>query len=100
MEIKYNLGNYSQEEAYEKIDVFLDGLVKQHADLVSNPQKKWNPEKNKMDFGFEAKGYNITGNIKLQGKELILDGKLPWVAKMFSGKIEDMVTKQLDALFP
>ncbi|MCX6749961.1 MAG: polyhydroxyalkanoic acid system family protein [Candidatus Pacearchaeota archaeon] len=100
MEIKYNLGNYSQEEAYQKVDAFLDGLVKQHSDLVSNPSKKWNPEKNKMDFGFEAKGYTISGNIKLQGKELVLDGKLPWVAKMFSGKIEDMVLKQLGELFP
>jgi hypothetical protein len=100
MEIKYNLGNYSQAEAYKKIDTFLDGLVKEHSDIVSNPNKKWNPEKNRMDFEFEAKGYNISGNIKLQGKELILDGKLPWAVKMFSGKIEKMVVTQLDKLFP
>ncbi|MGY4884029.1 MAG: polyhydroxyalkanoic acid system family protein [Nanobdellota archaeon] len=100
MEIKYNLGNYSQEEAYQKIDTFLDGLVNQYSDLVSNPSKTWNTSKDKMNFGFEAKGYNISGDINLRKGELVLNGKLPWVAKMFSGKIEEMVLKQLGELFP
>ena len=55
MEIKYNLGNYCKKETYTKIDQFLDCLVEKHSDLVSNPQKKWNACKDKMDFNFEAK---------------------------------------------
>ncbi len=99
MLIKYNLGNYSQEEAYQKIDSFLDGLVKEHSNLVSNPQKEWNASKDKMNFSFEAKGYNINGDIIIQGKELVLNGKLPLVARMFSGKIERMINENLDNLF-
>jgi hypothetical protein len=99
MEIKYNLGNYSQEEAYQKIDSFLDGLVEKHSDLISNPQKEWNNEKDKMEFGFEAKGYNIEGTINILEDKLVLNGKLPWVARMFSGKIEEIINKQLDELF-
>ena len=59
MEIEYNLGNYSQEEAYQKIDAFLDGLVRQYSDMISNPQKSWNESKDKMNFAFEAKGFDI-----------------------------------------
>jgi hypothetical protein len=100
MEIKYNFGNYSQEEAYQKIDNFLDGLVSQYSDMIANPSKKWNPEKNKMDFGFEAKGVGIIGNIKLLEGKLILDGKVPWiVAKLYGGKIEKMINENLDELF-
>jgi hypothetical protein len=100
MEIKYNLGNYSQKEAYEKVNILLDDLVKKHSNLISNPVKNWNSFKDKMDFGFEAHGYNISGDIKLQGKELIFYGKLPWALRLSSGKIEEIITKQLDELFP
>ena len=99
MQIKYNLGKYSQEEAYQKIDTFLDGLVSQYSDMISNPSKTWNESKDKMDFSFEAKRYNITGNIKLQEGQLVLDGKLPFAARLFSGKIEGIINKQLDELF-
>lgn len=100
MRIKYNLKGYSPREAYEKIDKFLDGLVKEHRNLISNPQKKWNDERNKMDFSFEVMGSNIKGDIKLQGKELILNGKLPFLARIYSGRIEDIIKKQLEELFP
>lgn len=99
MEINYYLGNYCKGEAYQKIDNFLDGLVNEHKDMISNPQKKWNESKDKMNFSFEAKGFNISGNIKLEKDKLVLDGKLPWAAKLISGKIEKMITKNLDSLF-
>lgn len=99
MEIKYNFGNYSQKEAYQKIDSFLDKLVEEHSDLVYHPQKKWNKEKDKMDFSFESKGFYLSGNIKLEEGRLVLEGKLPWVAKLYSGKIEEMINKNLDELF-
>jgi hypothetical protein len=99
MEIKYNFGNYSQKEAYQKIDSFLEGLVKEHSDLVYNPQKEWNKNKDQMNFSFEAKGFNIKGDIKIQDKELILTGKLPFLARMFSDTIEKVIYKNLDNLF-
>jgi len=100
MEIKYNLKNYSQCEAYNKIDLFLDGLVSQYKNMISNPKKKWNDEKDYMDFGFEAMGFNIKGDIKLQGKELILNGRLPLLARVYSGRIEKIIKGKLEELLP
>jgi hypothetical protein len=39
MQIIYSFGNYSQEQAYEKIDSFLDGLVSQYSDMISILQR-------------------------------------------------------------
>lgn len=52
-----------------------------------------------MDFNFEAKGFNINGDITLKERELILNGKLPFAARLFSGKIEKMINEKLDELF-
>jgi hypothetical protein len=100
MEIKYPLNNYTKEDAYHLIDGFLDSLVNQYSDMISNPEKEWNKQKDKMNFGFEAKGFNISGDIRLQEKELILNGKLPFAARLFSGKIEKIVKGKLEELFP
>jgi hypothetical protein len=99
MEIKYNLGSYCKGEAYQKIDSFLDGLVKKHSDLVSNPKKKWNDNKDEMNFSFEVRGFDISGDIKLEEDKLVLEGKLPWVARLYSERIEEIINKQLDELF-
>ena len=99
MEIKYPLGNYNKEDAYQKIDSFLDGLVNQYQKMIANPQKKWNESKDVMDFGFTAKGFNISGDIKINNNHLILNGKLPFAASFFKGTIERMITEKLDELF-
>jgi hypothetical protein len=99
MEIKYPLNNYTKEDAYHLIDGFLDSLVNQYSDMISNPEKEWNKQKDKMNFKFEAKGYEISGDIRLQEKELILNGKLPFVARLVSGKIERIINEKLDELF-
>ena len=100
MKIVYDISKYTPEEAYIKINSLLDGLVSQYSNMISNPTKKWNDEKNKMDFGFDVSEFNIHGNIKLQGKELIVNGKLPWIARIYNGKVKDIVKEQLEELFP
>ena len=44
----------------------------------------------------KIKGYSTSGSVSINDEEVILEGELPFMARMFSGKIEDMVRKQLD----
>ena len=100
MKIEYNIPNYTKAEAYIIIDDFLNNLVSEHSDLVSNPSKTWNASKDKMDFEFEAKGINVSGDIKLLEGKLVLNGDLPWlVERLYGGKIETMIKENLDTLF-
>ena len=98
MDIKYNYF-CSNQIAYEKIDGFLDNLTSQYSDMVSNPIKKWNDSKDRMDFSFEVKGFKVDGNIQLYKGKLFLDGKLPLLARPFSGKIENTSKSELEKLF-
>jgi hypothetical protein len=98
MEIKHNY-SCSKQVVYKKIDSFLDQLTNQYSDIISNPTKKWNNSNDKMDFSFKVKGFNITGNIKLDTNKLTLEGSLPFLARPFSGKIEDTIKSELEKLF-
>lgn len=100
MRIEYDISKYTLQEAYTIIDTHLDGLLKDNIDKISNPTKQWNNEKNKMDFGFDINKVNINGNIKLEEKKLIVEGKLPWIARMYNGKVKDIIIEQLEEWFP
>jgi hypothetical protein len=99
MEIKYDISKYTQKQAYEKIDNFLDSLVIQHSEMISDPVKNWNDEKDKMEFRFKVKGFNIEGIINILDDKLVLNGKLPFVARLYSEKIESIIKEQLEELF-
>jgi len=97
MRINYQ-HNLTQEEAYRRINNLLTDLQKQYADKISNPRTIWNPEHTRMDYNMEIMGFSTKGEVTLRNGQVSLEGKLPFMARMFSGKIEEMVRKQLDDL--
>lgn len=99
MEIKYPLGPYNKEDAYQLVDTFLDKLQAEHADSIKNASKTWNDNKDMMNFQFNAMNFDIKGDIKIHDDHLILNSKLPLLARVFSGTIEDTIVKNLDQLF-
>lgn len=98
MEIKYDY-SCGKQEAYDKIDNLLEGLQSQHSGMISDSTKEWNSSKDKMDFSFKVKGLNITGYIELNDNGLVLNGKLPFAARMIQGKIKSTIEKKLNELF-
>ncbi len=98
MKIDYSY-NCSTEEAYNKIDSFLDELANEYSDMISNPSRKWNDSKDKMNFSFEVKGFNIDGNVQLKENGLTLEGDVPFPANLFEGKIRSTIESKLDSLF-
>jgi hypothetical protein len=100
MKIEYNIPNYTKAEAYIIIDDFLNNLVSEHSDLVSNPSKTWNASKDKMDFGFKVMVFNTSGNIQLLEEKIVLDGKVPFLATSLSGTIEKTIRANLEKAFP
>lgn len=97
MRIEYSY-NIEKEKVYNRIDNLLSSLQEKYKEDMSNPQKRWNSNKDKMEFNMLIKGYEISGIITLQDNKVIIEGKLPFIAKMFSGKIENAVKSQLETL--
>lgn len=98
MEIKHDY-SCGKQEAYNKIDNFLEELQAQYSDMISNSTKKWNSSNDKMEFSFKVKGFNITGDVSLHDYKLIFNGKLPFAAKIFQSKIKSTIEEKLDELF-
>jgi len=95
----YYQHNLTSEEAYRRINNLLLNLQKKYSDKISNPKTSWNSEHTQMDYSMEIMGSKIKGQVHLKDCQITLEGKLPFMAKMFSGKIEGMVKKQLEDLF-
>jgi len=98
MKIDYSY-NCSYEEAYNRIDSFLDGLANEYSDMISNQSREWNDSKDKMNFSFDVKGFSINGNIQLKENGLTLEGEVPFPANLFEGKIRSTIESKLDDLF-
>ena len=97
MRIEYQ-HKLTSEEAYRRISHLLSDLQRKYADKISDPQTRWNSEHTRMDYSMKIMGFSAEGQVTLQNGRVSLEGKIPFMAKMFSGKIEKMVREQLDDL--
>jgi len=89
----------TRKEAYIRINDLLLELQKQYADKISSPKTSWNPEHTVMEYSMEIMGIRTKGKVTLDNNQVILEGKLPFIARIFSRKIEEIIIKQLDDLF-
>jgi hypothetical protein len=87
--------NLTKQQSYEKINKLLPELQAQYEDKISNPKWSWNNDNSKMDFSMEIMGFDVSGNIDVMDKKLVMEGDLPLIALPFSEKIEDMITAKL-----
>ncbi|MFH1310859.1 MAG: polyhydroxyalkanoic acid system family protein [Nanoarchaeota archaeon] len=97
MRIDY-LHNLTIQETYERINKLLPELQEEYSDKISDSQLNWNLDCTQMNFSMKVMGFKTSGQIHLKDKQISLEGKLPFVAKMFGEKIEEMIRKKLDEL--
>ncbi len=98
MKIDYQ-HNLTNEEAYKRINNLLLDLQRKYSDKISHAEKSWNPEHTQMDYSMEIMGFKTEGKVHLRDCQITLEGKLPGIAKMISGKIKKMIKTQLDDSF-
>lgn len=96
----------SQQEAIQKIDSFLDELMKRDFPggvVVKEPTKSWSG--NTMDFSFKLKkgllGTKLAGKIQVEDGKIILNSELPGLVRTLVSeeKISDVIGQQIDTLF-
>jgi hypothetical protein len=87
--------NLNKEEAYTRLDSFLTELKDKYQDHISNLNQNWVND-DQMDFGVNIMGFNLNGSVYLKEHEVVLDGKLPFLARAFSSKIEEKIKENLE----
>ncbi|MBR9706164.1 hypothetical protein GOV14_03960 [Candidatus Pacearchaeota archaeon] len=98
MKIDYK-HNLEAEEAYERISHLLLDMQEKYANKISDPEMTWNDQHTKMDYSVKVMGALVSGQAILKPGSISFDAKLPFMARMFSKKIEAMVREQLKDLF-
>jgi len=89
---------HTKEEVYKRVDGLLKGLQDKYGEMVQKHSRNWNSTNEKVDFSFKTRGLNITGNIQLQERAVVLEGKLPLLAKPFKGEIESIIKEKLEEI--
>ncbi len=98
MTIAYNISPLRISEIHKRVSLLLAELEKESASKV-HLQHKWNADNTVMEFSGEISGFNVKGTITLSPVLIVLEGDLPFLARMFKGKIESYIRKELFALF-
>jgi hypothetical protein len=91
-EVSHDLG---EKEATARLRGFSDALRAKYADQVKNLEESWN-EDGSLTFSFKTMGLKIGGDICVGEDTVKLDGKLPFAAVAFKGKIEQEIREQLE----
>lgn len=85
------------DKARKKIESLLDRLQKRHADQLEVTDRSWSG--NTLHFGFKARGIPAKGTISIEDSDVVIDGKVPLLARPFEGKIARAVEKEASSLF-
>ena len=89
--------NTTREEARKIVDSRLGELLAQYGHYASDSQMTWSGDR--LDFSGKARGFSANGTIEITDTEVIIDGKLPLIAKPFEPRIKSTVEREAAAMF-
>ena len=87
----------TKEEARKKIDQKLGELLGQYGHYLSESKTDWNGDR--LDFSGKARGFSANGSVEITDDEIIIDGKLPLLAKPFESRIRHTIEREAESMF-
>lgn len=82
----------SRHEAVARVQRLLIEAKPQLADKVTIEEERWDGDT--LHFAFTTQGQKISGQFEVKDNEYELNAKLPFMMRMFEGKIEKMIAEQ------
>jgi len=89
--------NTDRETARRRIDQRLDQLLAQYSQYLTGHDKRW--EADTLYFNGSARGFKASGTLTLTDTEIVIDGKLPLIAKPFEPRIKNTIEREAAAIF-
>lgn len=87
----------TKDNARRIIEQRIAQLERQYGHYASDIDKNWSGDR--LDFGFKAKGFSGKGTLEITDNEVIIDGKLPLIAKPFEPRIKSTIEKEAATMF-
>lgn len=85
-----------RQEALTRIQGLLKKLQKEQEGTISNVSEQWNG--NEGEFSFSAKGFALSGSLKVEEESVIINGRLPLALVIFRSAIADAIQKKAGEL--
>ncbi len=83
--------------ARRKIDDRLQQLLATYGHYLLDIEQRW--EGDRLVFAGKAKGMKANGTVDVTENEIIIDGKLPLLAKPFEPRIKSTIEREAAAMF-
>lgn len=80
------------EEAIRRIKNLVGDMKKQFGDRLTDLTENWRG--NNGQFAFKAMGFDVSGTVQVDSKEVRIEGTLPFAASMFKGRIESAIQEK------
>lgn len=90
--------NTTRQNARSILETRMAELENQYGSHASDVDKQWDGDR--LHFSFKAKGFTGKGTVEVTDREIIVDGKLPLIAKPFEPRIRSTVEREAASMFP
>ena len=87
-----------KDTARRKINERVAQLFGQYAHYLGESSHQWDGDR--LVFAGSAKGFKANGTVEITDSEVIIDGKLPLMAKPFEPRIKSTIEREAEAMFP
>ena len=81
-----------QNEALNRIRKLLSNVEKRFSGQLKDVQQEWN--NNEGSFSFSVMNMPVSGTLKVNEGDVLLDGKIPLAASLFKGKIKSVIMEE------
>jgi hypothetical protein len=89
--------NTTRDKARRIVEQKMKALESQYGHYAKDLEHQWQGDT--LHFGFKAKGFSGKGTLEVTDRDVILDGKLPLIAKPFESRIRSTVEREAEEMF-
>ena len=89
--------NTNRDTARRKVEARLQQLLAQYSRYLNGVDQRW--EGDRLVFSGSARGFKANGTVEITDSEVIVDGKLPLIARPFEPRIKNTIEREAAAIF-
>jgi putative polyhydroxyalkanoate system protein len=87
----------TKEAAKKKLQTLAEQMLREHGHRIEDVDQRW--EGDQLFVSMKARGFNVKGTVEVTDTDVIVDGKLPLIAKPFESKIKSTIEKEGQKVF-
>ena len=89
--------NTTKQNARVTVERKLGQLLSQFGEQADDVQHEWSGDM--LRFKGKARGFTVEGTVEITEAAVVIDGKLPLLAKPFEGRIRQTVEREAEMMF-